>query len=565
MDHPAESGVVASADVAAEVATSSAASPPKWPKEEKPTVLDKVHDIAILQYAATCIFREDVVGFVTDWKDYFSQFAVASSQLCLNVVHWSELEGIDTKDFSRSYGSFVSERRLGFGASSSSNIAQRFAHFIADVFRKAFDREEDELFKKETDPQRIAYLEERRRLGKDQCRLYELSIYTDDPFFICVGADRLIRALRLWHRLMKAVGLISAIPEKRQCGGLLRWLGLDWHLSLGLLIIPNNKRLRALEDLSNMAAGIPMEFTEYRKATSFLQYLRPFATGVDPSLLYGFYQPFKRDSSGLLPTAATRISMSATIKEQASRWISILSSTAGTRFSGCMASSPPPVAAPRVFLYSDAALEGAKIPGLGGYFHGFYWSLPLKDDELRLPISVLEFVAVGINIVTFAEKAAGAHAFVCSDSLNSIQVFNRFSADSPLMQFVHRDILRLDATHLIADSSSFVHCFGSANPAADHLSRGELELFKTFCADVGVIPSEVLVTPSAQALLERTVVFARENDLLLKEKMSSRSSQRSATERRFGKGFSSDNAGDGPNELESSSQKRRRFYWFNRT
>ena len=442
--------------------------------------------------------------------------------------------------------------------SSSSNIAQRFAHFVSAVFRRAFDREEDELFEREKDPRRKAYLEDRRRLGKVQCRLYELSIYTDDPFFVCVGSDRLIRALRLWHRLTNAIGLISAIPEKRQCGGLLRWLGLDWHLNLGLLVIPNNKRLCALEELSTMAAGTAMDFASYRKATSFLQYLRPFVTGVDPSLLYGFYQPFKRDSSGLLPTAATQIQMSTTIKEQASRWISILSSTAGVRFSGCMANSPPPPAAPRVFLYSDAALEGAKIPGLGGYFHGFYWSLPLKGDELRLPISVLEFIAIGINIITFADRTVGAHAFICSDSLNSVQVLNRFSAESPLMQRVHRAVLGLEATRKIADSSSFVHCFGSANPAADHLSRGEFELFKAFCADVGVVPCEVQVSPIAKALLDQTVAFARADGLLLEACAPSKSFRRPATERRFGKEFSSDNAGDGPSPLESPSQKRRR-------
>ena len=554
------SHTVASAIAATELAPVKNATAPatKWPKEEKPTVLDKVHDIAILQYAAANIFQEEVVGFVTDWKDYFSQFAVAPSQLWLNVVHWSNIEGIDASDLPGPLGSFVSEKRLGFGASSSSNIAQRFAHFISAVFRRAFDREEQEIFMKETDPKRKAYLEARYRLGKDQCRLYELSIYTDDPFFVCIGSDRLVRALRLWHRIMKATGLLSAIPEKRQCGGLLRWLGLDWYLSLGLLVIPTNKRLRALEDLDSIVSGAPMDFAEYRKVTSFLQYLRPFATGVDPSHLYGFYQPFKRDEHGMLPTAASPVSMSSTIKEQASKWISILSSTAGVRFSGCLANTPPPAAKPRMFLYSDAALEGARVPGLGGYLHGYFWSIALKGNELRLPISVLEFVAIGINIMVFAAKTAGAHAFVCSDSLNSIQILNRFSADSPLMQYVHRRILNLRETPLIADESSFVHCFGPANPAADHLSRGEFELFKSFCADLGVAPIQVAIPAAAQALLDDTVVFAQANNLLLPTKSKPRSLDQLQVEKRFGKGFSSDNAGDGPNGVEPLSKKRRR-------
>jgi hypothetical protein len=138
-------------------------------------VLDKVHDIAVLQYNAN-VFNDEVLGFVTDWKDCFSQFAVAPSQLWLNVVHWPNLEGRNTTDFQNPFGSFVSERRLGFDASSSSNIAQRFAHFIAAVFRRAFDHEEAAMFATETDSAHKAYLEARKSLGEDQCRLYELSI-----------------------------------------------------------------------------------------------------------------------------------------------------------------------------------------------------------------------------------------------------------------------------------------------------------------------------------------------------------------------------------------------------
>ena len=126
------------------------------------------------------------------------------------------------------------------------------------------------------------------------------------------------------------------------------------------------------------------------------------------------------------------------------------------------------------------------------------------------------------------------------------------------MQYVHRRILNLRETLLIADESSFVHCFGPANPAADHLSRGEFELFKSFCADLGVAPIQVAIPAAAQALLDDTVVFAQANNLLLPTKSKPRSLDQLQVEKRFGKGFSSDNAGDGPNGVEPLSKKRRR-------
>ena len=58
--------------------------------------------------------------------------------------------------------------------------------------------------------------------------------YTDDPFLVCVGAPRLARAVTLWTRLLQAIGIAVAIPAKRQFGASLRWLGLDFFLSLGV-------------------------------------------------------------------------------------------------------------------------------------------------------------------------------------------------------------------------------------------------------------------------------------------------------------------------------------------
>ncbi len=46
----------------------------------------------------------------------------------------------------------VSEHRLGFGVSLSSNIGQRFAESILDSFRRRFDAEEEQLFNLILDP-----------------------------------------------------------------------------------------------------------------------------------------------------------------------------------------------------------------------------------------------------------------------------------------------------------------------------------------------------------------------------------------------------------------------------
>ena len=61
--------------------------------------------------------------------------------------------------------------------------------------------------------------------------------------------------------------------------------------------------------------GKDMCFADYRSATSFLQHLRPFVLGVDASLLYGMYGPFKRDTHGMPPSAATVVHMTDALLE----------------------------------------------------------------------------------------------------------------------------------------------------------------------------------------------------------------------------------------------------------
>ena len=512
----------------------------KWPKELKPLVLSKLHDISVLRHAAL-IFGEEVVGMSTDFADYFSQLSLSPSVLWMHVVHWAGLEGCSDS----SLGSFVLDERLGFGASASSNIGQRLSHSLNSVFRQVFDAQEAKVLAAITDPKQIAFLDDRRALGLNQCRLYEICTYTDDPFLVCVGAERLARAVALWNRMLKAIGIAVAIPVKRQFGAAVRWLGLDFFLSLGVVVVPENKRLRALTSMMAMAAGTPTTFSAYQAATSFLQYLKPFIAGADGTYFYGLYEPYSRGAHGQQPNPADIVTMTPTIREQAQRWVALLRSTAGIFASSVLTPLAPAVATPLLYLYSDAALEGAAVPGLGGYMHGFYWELALHGDELLLPISVLELIAIGINLIVFASLAHGARVHLCSDSLNSVQVLTNLRAKSQLMARVHRNILQLPQSATLGGSTAAVHCFGSANPLADAVSRGNKDYFHALCAQLGVAPVQLPVSPTGCELLADALDFARSNGLL-KVPDVARTAAQLAMEHGFGSEFSSDVTGDGP-------------------
>ena len=489
----------------------------KWPKETKPAVLDKVHDLAVLRFAAR-IFDEDLVGFVVDFKDYFNNFPVNARYLWVNICHWRSLLGIGGEDL----GSFVSELRLGFGVSAASNVCQRFAHALAEIFRAAFDQEEEAILQSETDEKRREYLQQRRRLGPKQCRLYEISIYTDDPFFACVGIDRLVRALRLWHRIMDDIKLELAVVAKRQCGAELSWLGVQFLLTAGAHFITPNKRMRALREVSRIvAAEETVTFAEYRTITSFLQYLKPLVLHLKGDAMYHLYGPYRRRADGSLPGAGDMVVPNKAALGCLERWVDILSGACAAFFSATLNRRPLEQRPEYIHLYSDAALEETESgsmkedeSGLGGFCEGLFWHLPLAGCARRLPITVLEFVAIGVNIIVFARLLRKARSVLCSDSLSSVHVFNNFSARGELMQYTHRAVLALTEYQELCNDSPVVHCYGPANPCADAASRHQIERLQRVCAHLGIVPERLEVPPRAHALLLQVCSFAEKHNLL---------------------------------------------------
>ena len=373
----------------------------------------------------------------------------------------------------------------------------------------------------ETNGRRRAYLQRRRDLGPDQCRLYEISIYTDDPFLACVGVNRLIRALRLWHRITDDIGLELAVVAKRQCGAELSWLGVQFLLTAGAHFIAPNKRLRALREVTRIIAGEEsVTFAEYRAITSFLQYLKPLVLHLKGDAMYHLYGPYRRRSDGSLPGAGDAIRPNEAAIECLERWTDVLRGACAAFFSGTLSRRPPQRLQEYMHLYSDAALEAESAgeqsdeSGLGGYCEGLFWHLPLAGNARRLPITVLEFVAIGVNVIVFATLLQGAQSVLCSDTLSSVHVFNSFSARSELMQFTHRAVLALPEFNALCNSAPVVHCYGPANPCADAASRHQITRLQRVCAHLGIVPERMEVPKAAHELLQRVCSFAETHKLL---------------------------------------------------
>ena len=190
------------------------------PKEYKPTLTAVARDSAILAFPARCdppTGHQPIFTFVDDFKSYFSQVPLASEDLWKSVV-----AGFSTPYLNENIApaiQFIAEYRLGFGITVNSNVCQRLATFIIHTFIVEFRRYDARYNVRE--PACVQeWLNHRRQLaqrtGRYEDTLFRAHIYTDDPIFIVVGAERTLRALRMWRRITRRFRLLMAIPAKRR-------------------------------------------------------------------------------------------------------------------------------------------------------------------------------------------------------------------------------------------------------------------------------------------------------------------------------------------------------------
>ena len=257
----------------------------KWPKEIKNLPDDAIHDSSILRTAADPLGAPIMDG-ADDVSDFFNNLFMRTSELWKLCTLWLPLEtptfraDDSTMDASHPVvpgfpqATYVSERVLGFGVVPASNVAQRFANFLVFQALRLFD-EIDEPFRQQEcadSPFLRAWVARRLLLGPTQARLIALQMYTDDPRFSVVGNSRMVRWLRFWDAFTTSLGLLMAIPAKRQLGSSVLWLGLIQHSMLGITVVPETKALRAAYELHAARAG-DLTFQSYRSTLGFLEHL----------------------------------------------------------------------------------------------------------------------------------------------------------------------------------------------------------------------------------------------------------------------------------------------------
>ena len=105
------------------------------PPERKPTSANVLRAMAIL-HSIACVWREPLISFGHDFKDFFNQLHLHPSQTWMATILWSEAGRMQ----------HYVEKSLAFGQKKSSNYAQRWAYAVVELMWQRFDAEERSIF-----------------------------------------------------------------------------------------------------------------------------------------------------------------------------------------------------------------------------------------------------------------------------------------------------------------------------------------------------------------------------------------------------------------------------------
>ena len=459
-----------------------------WPKEVKPSTLDVMIVIRVLQEAAQSL-GSTLFCICDDYKSFFNQ-------LRLRPGCYPQTGAIHPPRPGQESVSFAYDKVLGFGIKMASNIAQRFADFLVHIFKQQMAPVVEAAAKKLSKQSSTfaKWWDDRLKLGSWQAVLVVMLMYCDDPIIICVGADMTYEALKVWTWMSKQGNTMMAIPEKRSLGLSAKWIGVKFFVSLGLGVVTAQKVLRAFSSIDLATSG-SLTADEYRSLIGFLEHVRAvlFLRG---DKMYGLYAPL---NWGLCPIE--RVECSYLMELQLNRFKHRLTVQAGSSVANVAAfisGKPMPkvdhgVTSRRWAIFSDAAKEGTDKPGLGAWICGYVWRVPLSDEHLILHISLLEGIAAVVNIVCVHRLMGGTDHLPSDtcieahvDAQATAQILIRGRARSPAMVFLHSLALEIPEFVAMLPFLRIMHVFGLGNIASDAASRGYDNVLNVVAHSVGV-------------------------------------------------------------------------------
>ena len=471
-----------------------------WPKEVKPSSLDVMIALRVLKEASD-ILGLSVFVLTDDYKSFFNQMRTSPSEYCKTGAMHPPRAG-------QEWATFAYDTVLGFGIKMASNVAQRFADFLVHIFRRALLPAMGKIIDKycSSNSEFQRWVDERSMLGAWQHAICWMFMYCDDPCVLSLGPDMAYKALKVWNWMSKTSRTMMAIPEKRSFGLSSKWIGIKFFTALGVGALPAQKVVRSCSQMAD-AMNDSLNRDQYRSLIGFLEHVRAvlFMRG---DKMYGLYDPLGWDLEPIEMVPCNDL-MHSQLHRMSSRILTQAGSSVAD-LPAFLSGAPLPklrrqLPARRFAMFSDAAKEGTDMPGLGGWFLGYTWRLPLTQEHLSLDIPILEAIAAVANII-WVHRILGGTSCIPVDTTFEAHVDAKATADvlirgkarSPMMQFVHSLALTFEGFKQMLPFLVAMHCFGLGNVASDAASRGYDGVLRRLAEALSV---KMIPTPPPEAAL----------------------------------------------------------------
>ena len=491
-------------------------SPPysKWGNQTMPDIKRVARQLLISRQAGAEL---DMPVFILgdDFKDFFMNLRHRPEELWkTNMV--LQISG-QTK--------FVNEKVMGFGVHPNSKIAQELAELITDIFRHEMDAYDNNIYANTKDSKLLAWLEKRKAVqhkhGGKQNRLYSTEIYCDDNIIIVVGVERTLHAMVTYRRIVQSVNIKMAVVEKRSLGTHMIWLGILFITTLGVLIIPCAKRLRAMQAIRKANTN-NITFAEYRSLVGLLEHFRQ-AIFLPSRTMLLLYKPMQGNEQ---PPPGHEVPIDNNMKHTLRKWLSILQNKAGAsvltildkhRKLTTLNNSPM-----QHYIFSDAATD-SNPPGLGGYMQGYVWNIPLTQQQANtLHITCLELIATVISTITFANLLQeNAHVILMSDALATAYTLQKDNTASEDMAHVLQLAEASPIFSKLACRCEIAHIYGEANTLSDAASRSMWGVIDSVCNSLKLTPCHIDVPHEALNILT-TALNTKHNKIVTEKNMKRR-------------------------------------------
>lgn len=334
-------------------------------------------------------------------------------------------------------------------------------------------------------------------------------MYCDDNIIGVVGVDRAVRVLKTW--LTTNVGLIMAIAEKRSLGTWCNWVGALVFATLGLVVIPKSKLVRASTTICTLLHH-GVDFSEYRSLMGLLEHFRDVAR-VPKHYTHSLYGPHGCQGEGVNgPNALVRPNFF--MRLQFAKWLEFVSVAGGNSITSALHRWDLPSAHPSTFIASSDAATDCEQPALGGFImHGSYWYLPLSEDTLSwLHTTVLELLECGFNAIVFSCLVPPRSRLLLHvDASTTFYSLVSDSARSRALVQAHHALLADERFQIAAARAEVQHASGEGNIAADAVSRSSWDVFHALMRTIKIRPHRVEVPERCHHILRGVVQAAREH------------------------------------------------------